>query len=144
MTYPNILVFVGDSDTIAPPPSVRAIAAAAPRASTYQVRIPAGHFGLVVGSRQTSSNETVRLLSAISDLAGSALHRAALHEETERRLRRLNSLRSIDLAINASLDLRHTLEVLLEHVAAQLQVDGARIGSVSPTRIRNRHVRLVW
>jgi putative long chain acyl-CoA synthase len=46
-----ILVFVGTADTMAPPPSVRAIAAAAPRAKAFQVKIPAGHFGLVVGSR---------------------------------------------------------------------------------------------
>lgn len=46
-----ILVFVGETDSIAPPPAVRAIRAAAPRADSYQIKIPAGHFGLVVGSR---------------------------------------------------------------------------------------------
>ena len=49
-----ILVFVGLSDSIAPPRTVRAIYAAAPQSDCYQVRVPAGHFGLVVGSR---SNE---------------------------------------------------------------------------------------
>ena len=48
-----ILAFVGDTDSIAPPPTVRAIRVAAPRADSYQIRIPAGHFGLVVGSRST-------------------------------------------------------------------------------------------
>jgi putative long chain acyl-CoA synthase len=48
-----ILVFVGTVDTVAPPPAVRAIAAAAPRAAAFQVKIPAGHFGLVVGSRSS-------------------------------------------------------------------------------------------
>ncbi|MDJ0869565.1 MAG: alpha/beta fold hydrolase [Myxococcota bacterium] len=48
-----ILVFVGKTDTLAPPPTVRAIEAAAPRADSYQISIPAGHFGLVVGSRST-------------------------------------------------------------------------------------------
>jgi len=46
-----ILAFVGLSDSIAPPRTVRAIYAAAPQADCYQVRVPAGHFGLVVGSR---------------------------------------------------------------------------------------------
>lgn len=46
-----ILVFVGSSDSIAPPPTVRAIYAAAPYADCYQIKVPAGHFGLVVGSR---------------------------------------------------------------------------------------------
>jgi len=50
-----ILAFVGSSDSIAPPRTVRAIYAAAPQADCYQVKVPAGHFGLVVGSR---SNET--------------------------------------------------------------------------------------
>ena len=46
-----ILAFVGESDSIAPPPAVRAIRVAAPQVDSYQVKVPAGHFGLVVGSR---------------------------------------------------------------------------------------------
>lgn len=46
-----ILAFVGLSDSIAPPRTVRAIYAAAPQSDCYQVKVPAGHFGLVVGSR---------------------------------------------------------------------------------------------
>lgn len=46
-----ILAFVGLSDSIAPPRTVRAIYAAAPQADCYQVKVPTGHFGLVVGSR---------------------------------------------------------------------------------------------
>jgi putative long chain acyl-CoA synthase len=49
-----ILAFVGLTDSIAPPRTVRAIYAAAPQADCYQAKVPAGHFGLVVGSR---SNE---------------------------------------------------------------------------------------
>ncbi len=46
-----ILAFVGESDEIARPESVRAIALAAPDAAVEFVKIRAGHFGLVVGSR---------------------------------------------------------------------------------------------
>jgi putative long chain acyl-CoA synthase len=46
-----ILAFVGLSDSIAPPRTVRAIYAAAPQTDCYQVKVPTGHFGLVVGSR---------------------------------------------------------------------------------------------
>ncbi|MBW2722880.1 MAG: alpha/beta fold hydrolase [Deltaproteobacteria bacterium] len=49
-----IMAFVGLSDSIAPPQTVRAIYAAAPQADCYQVKVPTGHFGLVVGSQ---SNE---------------------------------------------------------------------------------------
>ncbi len=50
-----ILAFVGLSDSIAPPATVRAIYAAAPRSEAYQVSVPTGHFGLVVGSRANES-----------------------------------------------------------------------------------------
>lgn len=50
-----ILAFVGLSDSIAPPPTVRAIYAAAPQAKCYSAKIPTGHFGLVVGSTSTEN-----------------------------------------------------------------------------------------
>jgi putative long chain acyl-CoA synthase len=49
-----ILYFVGTVDEIAPAAGVRAIRQAAPRAEIYEAALPAGHFGLVVGSK---SNE---------------------------------------------------------------------------------------
>ena len=45
-----ILTFVGSTDTIGHPDSVRAIRRAAPRSKVYEVTLRAGHFGLVVGS----------------------------------------------------------------------------------------------
>ncbi len=45
-----ILYFVGLRDDIALAPGVRAIRKAAPRAESFEVGLPAGHFGLVVGS----------------------------------------------------------------------------------------------
>ena len=49
-----ILAVIGTVDEIAPPAGVRAIRRAAPRAEIYELTLPAGHFGLVVGSK---SNE---------------------------------------------------------------------------------------
>ena len=51
-----ILSVVGTVDEIAPPPGVRAIRLAAPRADVYELALRAGHFGLVVGS--TANRET--------------------------------------------------------------------------------------
>jgi putative long chain acyl-CoA synthase len=51
-----ILAFYGRRDTFARPAAVRAITDAAPRAEHHHVPLPAGHFGLVVGTtamRQT-------------------------------------------------------------------------------------------
>ena len=46
-----VLCFVGTSDDIAPPPTVRAVTYAAPAAEVYETTLDAGHFGLVVGSK---------------------------------------------------------------------------------------------
>jgi putative long chain acyl-CoA synthase len=46
-----VLLFVGETDDIARPPTVRAIQEAAPRAQLFEAVLPAGHFGLVVGSK---------------------------------------------------------------------------------------------
>ncbi len=69
----------------------------------------------------------VRVLTAVADLAASAIQRATLHEQTERRLARLNALRTIDMTITASLELGLTLSVLLEQAVAQLRVDSAAV-----------------
>ncbi len=50
-----ILSFVGEIDEIAPPSSVRPIRHAAPRPNIYEVSLPAGHFGLVVGRKASRS-----------------------------------------------------------------------------------------
>ena len=49
MTNP-VLAFVGENDDIAPPHTVRSVRKAAPRSEVYEASLPAGHFGLVVGS----------------------------------------------------------------------------------------------
>lgn len=49
-----VLYFVGEHDDMARPAAVRGIRKAAPRAELHEVQVPAGHFGLVVGSRALS------------------------------------------------------------------------------------------
>jgi putative long chain acyl-CoA synthase len=49
-----IMTVVGASDTIGHPDAVRAIRRAAPRADVYELTLPGGHFGLVVGSKATN------------------------------------------------------------------------------------------
>ncbi|HLK56452.1 MAG TPA: HD domain-containing phosphohydrolase [Chthonomonadaceae bacterium] len=50
----------------------------------------------------------------------------------ERQVQQLTALHSIDLAINASLDLRLTLKILLDQLRAQLGVDHAEILLMNP------------
>jgi PAS domain S-box-containing protein/putative nucleotidyltransferase with HDIG domain len=73
------------------------------------------------------NRDALQLFESIADVAGNALHKAALHEQTEQRLRRLSALRAVDMAISASIDLRVTLSVLLDEVTTQLGVDAAAI-----------------
>jgi PAS domain S-box-containing protein len=81
--------------------------------------------------REITTNE-VRLLTLIAEIAGNAIHRAMLHEQTEQRLRRLDALHMIDTAIGASLDLRVTLDILLDQVLTQLRVDATSVLLLNP------------
>jgi putative nucleotidyltransferase with HDIG domain len=76
--------------------------------------------------------QEVQVLSAIADISASAIHRAALYEQTEQRLQRLAALRDIDLAIASSLDLSIILNILIEQVTAHLGVDAAAVLLLDP------------
>ena len=54
------------------------------------------------------------------------------YEQTEQRLQRLSALHGIDMAITASLDLRVTLNILLDHVTTQLKTDAATVLLLNP------------
>jgi PAS domain S-box-containing protein/putative nucleotidyltransferase with HDIG domain len=87
---------------------------------------------LWVGRHTKITAADLRLLTAISDMAANAMHRAALHEQTRDRLAHLDALHTVDMAISSSLDLRITLDVLLDQVTAQLHVDAADILLLRP------------
>ena len=50
-----------------------------------------------------------------------------LFEESQRRLKQVEALHSIDIAISGSMDLRMTLNILLKHVESLLKVDATDI-----------------
>ncbi len=68
-----------------------------------------------------------RLLSLFASQAAAAIHSARLRDEAIHRLQHLQTLRTIDKAITSSLDLNITLNILLNHVVAQLDVDAADV-----------------
>ncbi len=82
---------------------------------------------LWVGRASPFTPGEVRVLTAIADIAANALHRVTLHEQTEQHLRRLQALHTIDRAISSSLDLRVTLNILLDQVVALLRVHAALV-----------------
>lgn len=85
-----------------------------------------------MGRKSVIADYEVRLLTAISEIAANAIHRATLHEQTEQRLQRLSALHAIDMAISSSLDVRVTLNILLEHVITQLNTDAATVLLLNP------------
>ena len=82
-------------------------------------------------TRQATSDE-VHLLTTIAEMAGNAIHRASLYEQTERNLQRLNALRTIDIAITSSTELRLSLSVLLTQARLLLDADAIVILKVNP------------
>jgi len=82
---------------------------------------------LMITRTDPFSDSDLKLLTAIGDIAASSLQRSGLFEQTQERLQRLTALRTIDLAISSSLDLRVTLNILLEQVAGQLGADVAAV-----------------
>ena len=81
--------------------------------------------------RQISSDE-IHLFETLAEVVGNTFHRMRLHAETQTRLQFLTALRTIDLAIATSFDLRITLNVLLEQAILQLKVDAADILLYNP------------
>lgn len=71
--------------------------------------------------------EEMHLLMALAEIAGNAIHRMRLLEQTEQRLQRLEALRAIDMLVTASLDLNLTLNILLDHTLALMRVDAAAV-----------------
>ncbi len=82
---------------------------------------------LVYGDIITLNNEPC-ILSTILDITD----RKRQEEQIERQLQRLAALRTIDLAISSSFDLRITLAILLEHITTQLHVDAATVLTLNP------------
>jgi HD-GYP domain-containing protein (c-di-GMP phosphodiesterase class II) len=82
-------------------------------------------------TRQVTQDE-IHLLTTVAEMAGNAIHRANLYEQTERSLKRLNALRAIDMAITASTELKLSLNVLLNQAALLLDADAIVIRKLDP------------
>jgi PAS domain S-box-containing protein len=76
----------------------------------------------------------VDLLTTLAEIAGNAIQRTRLHGQTEQQLSRMTALRSVDQAISSSLDLRVTLNVLLDQATTHLAADAADVLLLNPHR----------
>jgi HD-GYP domain-containing protein (c-di-GMP phosphodiesterase class II) len=77
------------------------------------------------GEPRRFSAEQLELLQGFADHAALAIVNARLHADSKQRLRRLESLRALDLAVTASVDTQVILSVLLDQVTAEAGVDAA-------------------
>jgi putative nucleotidyltransferase with HDIG domain len=84
------------------------------------------------GETRTFTEDDLSLLRAIGDQAAQALMNARLYANAERRYEYLKALRTVDMAITASMDLRVTFNVILDQIMARLKVDAAAILLLDP------------
>ena len=77
--------------------------------------------------RTAFTDSDLRLLVTFASSAAVAIENARLFSETQQRLHRLSALHSIDAAIGASVDIKVTLNIVLEHVLAELNADAAAV-----------------
>jgi PAS domain S-box-containing protein/putative nucleotidyltransferase with HDIG domain len=91
-----------------------------------------GVINVSVSSERELDKDEIRLLSILSEITGSALQRMQLHEQTVRRLEQLHALRAVDQAIASNLDMRLTLDILIDHTVSQLGVDAVAVLLLPP------------
>lgn len=76
--------------------------------------------------REISAGE-IRILNALVEIGGNAIQRMRLHDQTVKQVERMGALRTIDIAIGSSLDLRFSLNIVLEQVVSQLGADAVSV-----------------
>jgi HD-GYP domain-containing protein (c-di-GMP phosphodiesterase class II) len=81
------------------------------------------------------SHADILLLQTLGSQVTPMLENIRLYGETRRRLERLQSLMDIDTAINASLDLKFTLDILLDQVTQRSDVDAADVLLFNPKTV---------
>lgn len=76
---------------------------------------------------QDFSESELRLISAVSELAGTAIHRVRMSKKARVQLRRTQSLHAIDSTISGSFDLQQVLKTILSTTCTELRVEAAAI-----------------
>ncbi len=78
------------------------------------------------------TDQDVRLLTTLSEVAGNAIQNIKLREQTEQRLMHITALGAIDRAITSSFDIQVSLEILVRNVIEQLKVDASSVLLFNP------------
>ncbi len=91
-----------------------------------------GVINISVDGKREITDEDVRLLTTLSEIAGNAIQNISLREQTEQRLMRITALSEIDKAITSSFDIHVSLEILVSTVMTQLNVDAVAVLLFNP------------
>ena len=93
---------------------------------------PFGVLSLKSADADFFTPERMQFFQSYAHQAAAALENARLFAEDRKRLERMQALRSVDMAITASLDLRVTLNVMLDQIVNRLGVDAAMVLLLNP------------
>jgi response regulator RpfG family c-di-GMP phosphodiesterase len=86
-----------------------------------------GVLSLFSVEKNAFNEDDERNIITLANSLAIALENKANQEQVQDQLQRLSALHNIDVAINCSMDLRATLNILLTHVMAQLKVDASDV-----------------
>ena len=78
------------------------------------------------------TEEDIKLLTTLSEIAGNAIQNITLMKQTEQRLSRISAISSIDKAITSSLDLQVSFEILMSIVISLLGAAAADVFLFNP------------
>jgi len=101
----------------------------------YPMALESRVIGIITFSKLTTyspSAEEIAACQLLAERVAIAHENARLFEETNRSLRQVQSLHTIDITIASSFDLRLTLNILLEQTRTQLGVDAVDILVYNP------------
>ena len=87
---------------------------------------PVGAILIEMDKNKQTTNQT-GLLTTLAEIAGNAIYRAELYEQSQEQIQKLTTLRDIDAAIASSTDLRVTLNILMDHTLKHLKTDAVDI-----------------
>lgn len=101
-----------------------------PLYAEYKTRLQGG--GLWLGTLLVPLRNQAGEAIAVMGISRDITERKRSEEQIRRQLQQLSALRSIDVAISSSLDIRVTLDIFLEQVTSQLHVDAASVLLLKP------------
>jgi PAS domain S-box len=101
------------------------------------ILVPLISSGKLIGLLDTTSKtpltaEDLQRIQNISAQVTAAILRKDAENRVRVQLKRINTLNEIERAINASLDLRLTMDILVKRIRAQLKIDAASILMLNP------------